>query len=345
MLTVLCVAGVGACRAASAGTSQSVAPTSKKTTTPAVKPPSTPAAKKTTVQTAKPSNTPAAKKKTTPAAKKSRTAPAAKKSGTPAPDRAAPTGTSANKSAGKSRGKDDDKQDELLAQLGLEVKVIMLDAGHGGKDPGAEAAGIVEKQFTLNAAKRLGAILRKRGFTVLYTRSGNGYLSLQKRPDVANAKKADLFISLHVNANPKPSVRGFETYYLSEAKTGDAATVAARENGVAVSKISDLQFILTDLMLGSKVRESRRLAETVHRGIRDSLRRNGLPSFDNGVRAAPFYVLVGARMPAVLVEFGYITNKDDAANLKSEAYLARQCEGIADGIQSFARETAGTAPR
>jgi N-acetylmuramoyl-L-alanine amidase len=281
-----------------------------------------PAAKKT--------STPAAKKTPAPAANKT-AAPAAKK--TSAPDKAAPA------------GKSSDRQDELLAQLGLEVKVIMLDAGHGGKDPGAEAAGIVEKQFTLNAAKRLGAILRRRGFTVLYTRSGNGYLTLQQRPDAANAKKVDLFISLHVNANPKPSVRGFETYYLSEAKTGDAATVAARENGVPVSKLSDLQFILTDLMLVSKVRESRRLAETVHRGIRNSLLRNGLPAFDNGVRAAPFYVLVGARMPAVLVEFGYITNKDDAANLKSETYLTRQCEGIADGIQSFAREPAATAPR
>ncbi|MDR2124304.1 MAG: N-acetylmuramoyl-L-alanine amidase [Desulfovibrio sp.] len=281
---------------------------------------------------------PAAKKKDAPAAKKPGTARAAKKSSAPAPKKEAV-------SAGKSGVKDNGKPDELLAQLGLQVKVIMLDPGHGGKDPGAEAAGIVEKQFTLNAAKRLGALLRKRGFTVLYTRTGNGYLTLQQRPNAANAKKADLFISLHVNANPKPSVRGFETYYLSEAKTGDAATVAARENGVPVSKLSDLQFILTDLMLDAKVRESRRLAETVHRGILNSLRRNGLPCFDNGVRAAPFYVLVGARMPAVLVEFGYITNKDDAVNLKSEAYLARQCEGIVDGVQSFARAAAGTAPR
>jgi N-acetylmuramoyl-L-alanine amidase len=313
LLTVLSVSGAGDCRAAA---SSPAAQAAKKT--------SAPAAKK--MQTG-----------TTPAAKKTG-ASAQKKT---AAGQAAPTG----KNAGKRGDKGDDKRDELLAQLGLEVKVIMLDAGHGGKDPGAEAAGIVEKNFTLNAAERLGAILRRRGFTVLYTRSGNRYLTLQQRPDAANAKKADLFISLHVNANPKPSVRGFETYYLSEAKTGDAATAAARENGVPVSKISDLQFILTDLMLGSKVRESRRLAETVHRGILNSLRRNGLPTFDNGVRAAPFYVLIGARMPAVLVEFGYITNKDDAANLKSEAYLTRQCEGIADGIQSFARETAGTAPR
>ncbi|MDR1947457.1 MAG: N-acetylmuramoyl-L-alanine amidase [Desulfovibrio sp.] len=238
-----------------------------------------------------------------------------------------------------------EKNSALLAQLGLEVKTIMLDAGHGGKDPGAEGAGIVEKNFTLDMAKRLGAILRRRGFTVLYTRSGNGYLTLQQRPNAANAKKADLFISLHVNANPKPSVRGLEIYYLSEAKTGDAVTVAARENGVSAGKISDLQFILTDLMLSSKVKESRRLAETVHRGILNSLKKAGLPAFDNGVRSAPFYVLLGARMPAVLVEFGYITNKDDAASLKSDKYLSRQCEGIADGIEQYRLELAGTAPQ
>jgi N-acetylmuramoyl-L-alanine amidase len=334
LLPVLCVSGAGDCRAAPAQAAPAQAAPAQ--AAPAGVSKSAPAAKKTSA--------PAAKKTAAPPAKKSRTAPAAKKNAAAASNKAAQAADkpAADKPAGD-KGKD--RRDDLLVQLGLEVKVIMLDAGHGGKDPGAEAAGIVEKQFTLNAAKRLGAILRKRGYTVLYTRSGNGYLTLQQRPDAANAKKADLFISLHVNANPKPSVRGFETYYLSEAKTGDAATVAARENGVPVSKISDLQFILTDLMLDSKVRESRRLAEAVHRGILNSLRRNGLPAVDNGVRSAPFYVLVGARMPAVLVEFGYISNKDDAANLKSDAYLARQCEGIADGIQSFAREPAATAPR
>jgi N-acetylmuramoyl-L-alanine amidase len=272
----------------------------------------------------------------TPAKKK--TAPAAKKTG-------APTVPAAKKPADGRAGKDAGNRSGLLAQLGLEIRTIMLDAGHGGKDPGAEASGIVEKDFTLNMAERLGAILRRCGYTVLYTRSGNRYLTLQQRPDAANAKKADLFISLHVNANPKPSVRGVETYYLSAAETGDSATVAARENGVPVGKISDLQFILTDLMLSSKVRESRRLAEKIQRGILNRLRNAGLPAVDNGVRPAPFHVLFGARMPAVLVEFGYITNRDDAASLKSAAYLARQCEGIADGIQRYALDLAASAPK
>lgn len=226
----------------------------------------------------------------------------------------------------------------VLEQLGLTVRTIMLDPGHGGKDPGAQAGGIEEKQFTLAMAKRVGALLRKKGFVVHYTRTGNSYISLQKRPDLANAKKADLFISIHANANANAAVRGLETYYLDEAKTHDAALVAARENSVSVKNISDVQFIVTDLMLSSKVKESHHLAECVHRGILQRLKGAKKPAHSNGVRSAPFYVLVGARMPAILVEFGYITNSADAGNLKSEAYLQHQAEGLVDGILQYKAE-------
>ncbi|MDR0826911.1 MAG: N-acetylmuramoyl-L-alanine amidase [Desulfovibrio sp.] len=238
----------------------------------------------------------------------------------------------------------DQKTNAVLKQLGLTVQTIMIDAGHGGKDPGAQAFGLTEKNFTLDMARRVGDSLRKKGFTVIFTRSGNNYLSLQERPDAANAKKADLFISIHANANPNPARRGLETYYLSEAKSNDAVTVAARENGVPVQEISDLQFILTDLMLSSKVKESRHLAECAHKGILGSLRKARVSVLDNGVRAAPFYVLVGARMPAILVEFGYISNKDDAANLKRDSYLQKQSDGLAEGILQYKKELAANAP-
>ncbi|MDL2279563.1 N-acetylmuramoyl-L-alanine amidase [Desulfovibrio sp. OttesenSCG-928-G11] len=232
----------------------------------------------------------------------------------------------------------------VIEQLGLTVKTIMLDAGHGGKDPGAQHNGIVERRFTLNMARRLGALLEKKGFNVLYTRTGNNFISLQDRPDMANQKKADLFISLHVNANAKSAVRGLETYYLDEAKSDDAVTVAARENAVSVKNISDLQFILTDLMLGSKLKESHKLADCVHRGILAGLRAAKLPAHSNGVRSAPFYVLMGARMPAILVEFGYITNQGDAKNLKNDAFLQRQAEGLVNGILNYKAEVAKMAP-
>ncbi|MDR0339759.1 MAG: N-acetylmuramoyl-L-alanine amidase [Desulfovibrio sp.] len=232
----------------------------------------------------------------------------------------------------------------VMEQLGLTVKTIMLDPGHGGKDPGAQANGIVERQFTLTMARRIGALLQKEGFTVLYTRTGNSYIPLQDRPDMANNKKADLFISIHVNANTTDSVRGLETYYLDEAKSHNASTVAARENAVSVKNISDLQFILTDLMLGSKLKESHKLADCVQNGILRRLHGAKLPDSSNGVRSAPFYVLMGARMPAILVEFGYITNKEDAANLRSEAFLQRQAEGLVQGLLDYKKELAKMAP-
>ena len=168
---------------------------------------------------------------------------------------------------------------------------------------------------------------------------------MQERPLLANKKKADLFISLHVNANNNPAVRGLETYYLDEAKTQDAALVAARENSTSVRSISDLQFILTDLMLSAKVKESHHLADCVHAGILKTVKEAGQPAPDNGVRSAPFYVLVGARMPAILVEFGYITNSRDAANLQSEAYLQLQAEGLVAGILQYRAELAKSMSR
>jgi N-acetylmuramoyl-L-alanine amidase len=247
------------------------------------------------------------------------------------------SGASGSKSGNKSAGKG---KKDVLEQLGLTVKTIMLDAGHGGKDPGAIANNFEEKRFTLDMAKRIGALLQKEGYKVLYTRADNRYISLQDRPDMANSKKADLFISIHVNANPNSAVRGLETYYLDEAKNQDAATVAARENSVSVKNISDLQFILTDLMLSSKLAESRHLAQCVHKSILGTLRTARLAAVDNGVRSAPFYVLMGARMPAILLEFGYITNDEDAANLRSEKYLQQQAEGVVKGIRQYKQELA-----
>ena len=233
----------------------------------------------------------------------------------------------------------------VMEQLGLTVKTIMIDAGHGGNDPGARSGGITEKTFTLAMARRVGALLEKEGFTVLYTRTTDRYIALRDRTDMANSKSADLFISIHVNANANPSVRGLETYYLGEARTRNAQLVAARENGVSVRNVSDLQFILTDLMLSSKVKESRQLAEHVHSGILRRLRGARLAAPDNGVRSAPFYVLMGARMPAILVEFGYITNEQDAANLKNDAFLQRQAEGLVQGIKQYRADLAKSVPQ
>ena len=223
----------------------------------------------------------------------------------------------------------------LVEQLGLTVKTIMIDAGHGGKDPGAIGNGINEKWVTLTLSKLLGERLKKQGFSVLYTRQNDVFVALDQRAVLANNKKADLFISLHVNASKDKNTNGLETYFLDLARSSSAATVAARENAVSVKNISDLQFILTDLMLTTKLQESQDLAATVHRHMFARLRQAGFAMNDNGVRSAPFYVLMGARMPAVLVEIGYLSNTADAARIKNAKYLERLADGIALGVAEY----------
>lgn len=229
---------------------------------------------------------------------------------------------------------------DLVEQLGLTVHTVLIDAGHGGKDPGAMGNGIVERNLTLKMARMVGDRLRRMGFSVIYTRDRDVFVPLDKRTAFANDKKADLFLSLHVNANNDPRICGFETYYLDLARTDSATRVAARENAVSEKSLSDLQFILTDLMLNAKTQESRDVANFVQDSALGRLRRDGFPAHDNGVRSAPFYVLMGARMPSVLVELGYCTNPDEARRLNSEKYLSTLADGIAEGVATYKRKLA-----
>ena len=223
---------------------------------------------------------------------------------------------------------------DLVEQLGLSVRTIMLDAGHGGKDPGAQGNGLVEKDVNLRMALILGKTLQERGFKVIYTRTTDVFLPLEERTALANSQKADLFLSLHCNAHTDPSMCGLETYSLNLARTPDAVRVAARENSMSDRNISDLQMILTDLMLTSKIKESVDLAHGVHRRGLASIRRVWTVA-DHGNREAPFYVLMGAKMPSALLEIGYITNRTEAARLKSDAYLRTLSRGITEGVIAY----------
>ena len=234
---------------------------------------------------------------------------------------------------------------DLVEQLGLTVHTVMIDAGHGGKDPGAMGNGITERNLTLKMARLVGERLRRMGFSVIYTRDRDVFVPLDKRTAFANDKKADLFLSLHINANTDPRICGFETYYLDLARSDSATRVAARENAVSEKSLSDLQFILTDLMLNAKTQESRDVANFVQDSALGQLRRTGFPAHDNGVRSAPFYVLMGARMPSVLVELGYCTNPDEARRLASEKYLSTLADGIAEGVASYKRKLARFSQR
>lgn len=225
----------------------------------------------------------------------------------------------------------------LMEQLGLKVRTIMLDPGHGGKDPGAVGHGVREKDVNLRVAKIMGKMLQDQGFTVHYTRTTDKFIPLEERTAMANAKAADLFISIHCNAYKDARIRGFEIYYLNLATDAQAVRVAARENGVSAKKISDMQFILSDLMLNSKINESRQMASLVEKETLKKVRTQYKIS-SHGTKGAFFYVLTGARMPSILVEMGYLTNKQDAALLKSDKYLTLMAQGLVNGVIAYKKK-------
>lgn len=225
----------------------------------------------------------------------------------------------------------------LARQLGLSVGRIIIDPGHGGKDPGTYyTSGIEEKNIVLNLAKELARkIETKIGCEALLTRSKDEFLPLDERTAFANVKKGDLFISVHVNAHKEKGIFGVETYFLNMATDERAVMVAARENATSEKNISDLQSILNDLMLNTKINESSRLAHEVQKGMMGKI--NG--SYKNykslGVKQAPFYVLIGAEMPAILVEIGFITNDLERKRLIDPKYLDIISEGIIAGIKTY----------
>jgi N-acetylmuramoyl-L-alanine amidase len=238
---------------------------------------------------------------------------------------------------GIKKSKVPDRTVSLARQLGLNVKRIVIDPGHGGKDPGCFArGGIKEKNIVLSMAKILTKKIEKEiGCEVLLTRTDDVFIPLERRTAVANMKKADLFISLHINAHRSKKIRGLETYFLNMATDRRAVMVAARENATSEKNISDLQTILNDLMLNTKIHESSRLAHEVQKGMMSQISKGYRNVKDLGVKQAPFYVLIGAQMPAILVETGFITNATERKRLISKVYQEKIAEGIVAGITGY----------
>ncbi|NOQ95401.1 MAG: AMIN domain-containing protein [Desulfobacterales bacterium] len=238
------------------------------------------------------------------------------------------------------RPKGSQKGISLAKQLGLGVKRIIIDAGHGGKDPGAIGSnGVREKDVMLKLARLVADKVRQElRCEVVLTRKRDVFLPLEDRTAIANMKKGDLFISLHTNAHRDRRISGVETYILNIALDEDAMNLAARENATSTKNIGDLQMILNDLMLNTKINESARLAEFVQKGLVRELRTRYKGVQNRGVRQAPFYVLIGAEMPAILVEVGYITNRTENKRLCTEAYLKRTASGIVKGIDSYIKD-------
>ncbi|MDD2950402.1 MAG: N-acetylmuramoyl-L-alanine amidase, partial [Sulfuricurvum sp.] len=219
-------------------------------------------------------------------------------------------------------------------------KIIVIDPGHGGKDSGATGNGLMEKDIVLQIGTILAEKLRSQGYTVHMTRSNDTFIELKDRTKFANDKEADLFISIHANSIPKTSdpaaAQGLETYFLSPTRSERAMRVAASENSQdmgemgAYGKLSFLSFLNKE-----KIIASNKLGIDLQKGILGNLRKQFPNVHDNGVREAPFWVLVGAQMPAVLVEVGYISNPDEAVRIANDKYQRWMVDGLVDGVSHY----------
>jgi N-acetylmuramoyl-L-alanine amidase len=232
--------------------------------------------------------------------------------------------------------------DEEAESARRPIRRIIVDAGHGGHDTGAIGPrGVREKDVTLSMAKRLADKLRSQGFEVTLTRTDDRYLKLEERTAMANMARGDLFVSLHTNANPRRDRSGIETYFLNVTDDRYARRLAARENGSLELDDSpkDVQRILTDLDSKASAGASRTLARLVQKEITSRARQSQAPVRDRGVKNALFYVLLGARMPAVLVETAFISNRAEEKRLASPAYQEMVADGVARAVTEFAGQT------
>lgn len=221
------------------------------------------------------------------------------------------------------------------------IRKIVLDPGHGGKDPGAiGVGGIAEKDVVLAIAKKLAVKLKKEmAIDVVLTRTDDRYVALEDRTAIANSEEADLFISLHMNASHNAESRGLETYYLDNTTDEASIRLAARENSTSRKNISDLQFILSDMTQNMKLEDSITLAHRLQGSLVDGMSRKMPEVKDLGVKKALFYVLVGARMPSVLVEMFFITNKSEGRAMSQDSYQDAMADALLRGIREYHQGT------
>ena len=235
----------------------------------------------------------------------------------------------------------------LARQLALGVRRIVIDPGHGGKDFGAPGfiPGVHEKDVVLTIARRVAHKIRDElGIEAILTRSDDRYLTLEERTAFANTRGADLFVSIHTNASRDPRAYGTETYFLNLATDDESIRVAAMENATSTKNISDLHSILNDLLKNAKINESSRMAEVVQSALVSHMSRRGYERVkDKGVKQAPFYVLLGARMPSILVETAFISNREECRLLTTASYQEHLADSIVQGLRTYIREINPTA--
>lgn len=219
-------------------------------------------------------------------------------------------------------------------------KTIVLDAGHGGNDVGAVGPNRrYEKVINLNVTKYLYSILKQRGYKVYLTRTNDRFIKVMDRTVLANKKNADLFISVHTNSVPKEKaneISGIETFFLSPARSERAKRVAALENKSDIREMSDSsKSVFLESLNRPRITASHKFAIDVQAGLLQSTRSKYKDTKDSGVREGPFWVLVGAQMPSILVELGYVSHPEESRRLYSKDYQQLLANGIANGINAY----------
>ena len=216
-------------------------------------------------------------------------------------------------------------------------KTIVIDPGHGGKDPGARGQrGTEEKDITLKVALKLRDLLSKQpGLRVLMTRERDQFVELEDRAKFANGQEADLFVSIHVNSHPQRSVKGIEIYHFGQAKDQRALEVAARENGTPLNSTGvGWEYLVADLLTSKKIEASLELAWSAKEAMVTNLNSH-YTLVDHGVKTAPFYVLRFTSMPSILAEIAYISNSDEEDLLRTNRFTTRVAEALMEGVKSF----------
>jgi len=226
----------------------------------------------------------------------------------------------------------------LTRALGLKIRRIVIDPGHGGYDTGTIGPdGVLEKNVCLDVALRLGRLIKRNlpGAKVIYTRKTDVFVPLEERTAIANQAHADLFISIHANSSHDPAVRGVETYYLNFTTSPEALETASRENALSNASINQLQGLIKKIARNDKIEESRQLAIDIQSSLTGQLRQVSTAERNRGVKKAPFVVLIGANMPSVLCEISFLSNPRDARLLEEPARRERIAEGIFRGVETY----------
>jgi N-acetylmuramoyl-L-alanine amidase len=229
------------------------------------------------------------------------------------------------------------KQQVAPAVLGLSVRRVIIDAGHGGDNLGTSTAdGVNEKDLTLDIARRVRELIVGQGYEAVMTRDADEPISLLERAATANGGRGDIFVSIHLNSLRPAGARGIETYYLGPSKGPEVDAIAATENHDSGFSLSDIRSLLEKIYTNARRQESRRLAESVQRALVLHLGHAEPEIMDRGVKTAPFVVLIATEMPAIVAEVSCLSNHDDARHLNSGAYRQTIAEALAAGIQTFA---------